>query len=190
MTEEWGPDSSTSPSRSSSILFGSASPSPPHELEIYHPTVAQSDLMFKIFFESVERFVGVLHEPTFRRELDQFRMKKHPLHREFEALLFSMYAMTIVSLRSERVLRLFGESREVLLERYQFAAEKSLSAANILRSRKILTFQAFLYYLVSACFSSSFRDTFPGVSDYTSKANEFKNRLSSMSEDRTRTRLH
>ncbi len=116
---------------------------------MYHPSVSQSDLLLKIFFDSVERFIGVLHEPTFRRELDQFRMKKFSLHREFEALLFSIYAMAIVSMRSDRVVRLFGESRDVLLERYQFAAEKALSAANILRSRKILTFQALLYYLVS-----------------------------------------
>jgi hypothetical protein len=116
---------------------------------VYLPTVAQSDLLLKIFFESVERFIGVLHEPTFRRELDQYRMGKFNLHREFEALLFSVYAMTIVSLRSEIVIRLFGEPRGVLLERYQFAAERALCAANILRSRKILTFQALLYYLVS-----------------------------------------
>ena len=111
--------------------------------------MAQSDLLLKIFFDSVERFIGVLHEPTFRRELDQFRMGKLAFRREFETLLFSIYSMTIVSLRSDKVVRLFGESRDTLLERYQFAAEKGLSGISLLRSRKILTFQALLYYLVS-----------------------------------------
>lgn len=75
-------------------------------------------------------------------------MNKFPSYREFEALLFSVYSMAIMSLRSEKVITLFSESRNVLLERYQFAAEKALTMANVLHSKKTITFQALLYYIV------------------------------------------
>ncbi|OCL12680.1 hypothetical protein AOQ84DRAFT_333872 [Glonium stellatum] len=140
-------DTRTSSIQPTALTLGLRPLRPPVDLASFHPPINQGDLLVNTFFQIVEPFVRVVHEPTFRKELLLFRQHKAPFPEEYECLLFATHALTIAALRSDIVLMLFGESRDILLTRYQFATEEALAKNKFVQSRKILVFQAFLYYI-------------------------------------------
>jgi hypothetical protein len=122
------------------------------DLESLRPSIEKSDLLCNCYFEAVDPFIRIIHQPYFRKEIGAFRRDKLTRAAEFEALLFSMYAMTVSSLCSDKVQTLFGETRKDLLSRYQLATQYAMAKVKFARSHKILPFQALLHYLVSTFF--------------------------------------
>jgi hypothetical protein len=117
------------------------------DLKALHPTTEESKLLCKIFFDSVNPFVRVLHETNFGRDIAQYRRNCFLFPKEFEALLFSMYTLTVSTLRPEVVERAFSTSKKVLLAPFQHAAQVALMNVDF-KTDKILTLQALLHYLV------------------------------------------
>jgi len=124
------------------------------DLSIVHPTIEESNLLLKLFFESVNPFIHIIHEANFGKELDRYRRGTFFLPQEFEALLFSIYTLTINSLCPDTVERVFSASKYDLLPRFQQAAQVALSKVNFLKTDKILSIQAFLHYLVCIPFAT------------------------------------
>jgi hypothetical protein len=63
------------------------------DFTLTHPTIEESNLLCKLFFESVNPFIHVIHQGLFARELERFRRGTFFLPLEFEALLFSVYTL-------------------------------------------------------------------------------------------------
>ncbi len=121
---------------------------PMANINTLHPSIDESNLLLRLFFQSVNPFIHVIHEANFRKELDQYRREVFFLPREFEALLFSIYALTINSLNAEVVETHFLVRKHILLARFQQAAQVSLSNVAFFKTDKVLTIQALLHYLV------------------------------------------
>lgn len=113
-----------------------------------HPTIEESNLLCKYFFECVNPFVRVLHQALFARDLDQYRRGTFVSPAEFEALLFSMYTLTINSLRPEVVEGVFGGSKDSLLGRFKYSAQVALAKINFLLSNRVDALKALLHYIV------------------------------------------
>ncbi|KKY25378.1 putative fungal specific transcription factor domain-containing protein [Phaeomoniella chlamydospora] len=128
-----------------SALFGSDLSAISHVPQ--HPTAVQTKVLCDYFFGKIEPFIRILHEPTFRREHQQFQLGRHESPLEFKAILFVIYALTILLCPSEVIERHFGEPINDLLGKYQVDIELALSRIHFLRSRKLLTFQALLYWI-------------------------------------------
>lgn len=122
---------------------------PATDLSYAHPTLEESNLLCKLFFESVNPFIRVLHQAYFGRELDRYRRGSIDTPREFEALLFAIYSLTINSLRPEVVQRAFSSSKDALLARYQYAGQSALANVHFFKTDKIHTMQALIHYLVN-----------------------------------------
>ncbi len=61
----------------------------------------------------------------------------------------SMYSTAIMSLKDDECKQLFSESRKALLSKYTSATETALSRAKVMGTTSLVTFQAFMLYLVS-----------------------------------------
>lgn len=119
------------------------------DLTSVQPTVAESNLIFKLFFKSVNPFIRVLHHSYFERELDNYRRGSLAFPLEFEALLFSIHTLTINSLSAGVVERTFSTQKQLLLTRFKNAAQVALLKVEFFKTDKITTIHALLHYLVS-----------------------------------------
>ncbi len=131
------------------------------------PTRANADLLFNLYFKNVHPFLMILHKPRFFYDLSQLRRGSLNHSTVFEALLFSMYCITLMSLSDEFVSTTFsGESKTILLSRYQMATEMALKRSDFMQSHDLTSLQTFLLYLVRSWSIS-------GVIEYLVFANMF-----------------
>lgn len=129
-------------------LLGMSSPFSGTDLSLAHPTLDESNLLCKYFFECVNPFVRALHSSLFARELGMYRRGTFHLPQEFEALLFSVYTLTVNSLRSELVERVFSTSKDDLLSRFQVSTQVALTKINYYKSEKVHGLGALIHYVV------------------------------------------
>ncbi|KAE8448962.1 hypothetical protein EG329_008758 [Mollisiaceae sp. DMI_Dod_QoI] len=137
---------SSSPWASYSAV-GVTSPLPGADLTLAHPTIEESNLLCKYFFECVNPFIRILHQTLFARDLDQYRRGTFINPPEFEALLFAIYTLTVSSLRPEIIEKTYACSKDALLSRFQYSAQVSLAKINFLQSNKIHALAALLHYI-------------------------------------------
>lgn len=120
----------------------------PTDLSLVQPTLTESNILCKLFFKSVNPFIRVLHEPQFGKELNQYRRGTFAFPQEFEALLFSIYTLTVNSLRPDIIEQTFSTPKNTLLTRLKYATQVALSKVDFFKTDKILTIKALLHYLV------------------------------------------
>ncbi|KAL9111274.1 MAG: hypothetical protein Q9227_004353 [Pyrenula ochraceoflavens] len=120
------------------------------------PSLAQGTVLCNIFFQRVEPFIRVLHESSFKRERQQYLLGKSSSQSEFEALLYSVYALSVLSCPSELVNQVLGEDRSAALARYQAVTEAALRRIQFLRNRSLTSLQALLYYVTLLLENGSF----------------------------------
>jgi hypothetical protein len=135
------------PSWVSLSILGTA-PLPSIGLSYGHPTLEESNLLCKLFFETVNPFVRVLHQAHFGRELDRYRRGRLDRPHEFEALLCAMNLLAINSLRPEIVQRAFGTSKNTLVSQHQYSCQCALTKVDFFKTDKIHALQALIHYLV------------------------------------------
>lgn len=135
------------PSWVSLSILGTA-PLPSIGLSYGHPTLEESNLLCKLFFETVNPFVRVLHQAHFGRELDRYRRGRLGRPQEFEALLCAMNLLAINSPQPEIVQRAFGTSKNTLVSQYQYSCQCALTKVDFFKTDKIHALQALIHYLV------------------------------------------
>lgn len=113
------------------------------------PTIKHSEYLVGAFFEKVDPFIKILHRPTFDKELAQYHRQSHYFQNKFGVLVCSIHAVALTVLRSDIVVAIFGEAKDVLLGRYQREVEKALARVGILQTRNVETYQGLLYCVVS-----------------------------------------
>jgi hypothetical protein len=128
--------------------LGMGSPHSLANLELVHPSLEESNLLFKLFFENVNPFIRALHQSHFGKELEKYRRGTLLTPRDFEALIFSIYVLTINSLRPETIQDIFVLTKEDLLAQYKHLAHVALARVNFFKSDKLHTLSALLHYLV------------------------------------------
>ena len=129
-------------------MLGLSAISPPDSTYTL-PTLDESNLLCKLFFETVNPFIRVLHQAHFGRELDRYRRGRLEWPAEFEALLSSIYLLAINSLRPETVQQAFLTPKATLVSRYQHACQYTLARVDFFKTNRIRALQALLHYLVN-----------------------------------------
>ncbi|KAE8145466.1 fungal-specific transcription factor domain-containing protein [Aspergillus avenaceus] len=129
------------------FLFGFYSLS--HSLRNLHPPSSQISLFWEIYLENVAPLIPVVHKPTVKQLFRNAAANPDLLDKNSEALLLSMYYVSVVSLTSEQCLSLLGEDRDTLVSRYRFAVEQALSKANLLNTQSLMLLQAAVIFLIA-----------------------------------------
>ncbi|KAK6360088.1 hypothetical protein TWF730_006242 [Orbilia blumenaviensis] len=114
----------------------------------FHPSAAHCVILWNCFLENINPLTHVVHHPSLAVRVMEYKDKPHTMPRNLEALMFSIYALTVSSLDSRQCQNLFQESRNDLLARYRFAAQHALKNAGTLKTTDLIVLQAFVFFLL------------------------------------------
>ena len=115
------------------------------------PSRLAADRLMQQYWYAVHPIARVVHRPSFERRYETFwnevQMGIEPVG-SLQAIVFAAMFSGVVSMPEEVILRDFGVAKKALEENFQQGTETALTRANILRTTKVETLQAFVTYLV------------------------------------------
>ena len=120
------------------------------ELKAMHPKPLTIFRLWQIFLDNINPLTKVLHAPTTQHRLLDASAKLEDISIEWEALMFAIYFSAIQSMSTCECQTIMGESKSVLIRRYQAAVRSALIRAKFMSSLDIVLIQAFALYLLSA----------------------------------------
>lgn len=119
----------------------------------YLPAKILVDRLIAHYWQAVHVIARTVHRPSFERHYEKFWKSVasgiEPRN-SFQAVVFAALLSSVISMSNEKVLAEFGVDKQGLVDNFREATEAALSRANLLRTTKLETLQAFVMYLVSA----------------------------------------
>ena len=128
------------------LLFGP--PKTDLSLSAMHPGPPQVLKLWQIFMENVNPLLKLVHAPTLQTRIIDAVGNMTSIDRTLEALMFSIYCVTVVSLDDDDCGTLFSSPRAELLASYRPACQQALANATVLRSNERECLTALFLYLV------------------------------------------
>lgn len=131
---------------SSSLLFSSIRGAV--NLRDFHPPPMQAFMLWQTFLQNVNPLSKVIHAPLVQPQVIEASKDFDSVPKPATALLFAIYAAAVLSLKEEDCQAQLNGPKNVLLSRYFAACQQALAAASFMRSRNIVTLQAYVIFLV------------------------------------------
>lgn len=129
------------------LLFGS--PQSNVDLSTLHPEQVQIFRLWQIYLENVNPLLKVTHTPTLQARIIEAVSDMANIGPTLEALIFSIYCISVLSLTEDECCNLFGSPKKDLLASYQFACQQALLKCRTWRFTDIDGLTALYLYLVS-----------------------------------------
>ncbi|RHZ63390.1 hypothetical protein CDV55_104886 [Aspergillus turcosus] len=139
--------SSTLSTNHDGFLFGYYSLS--HSLRSYHPPPSKIPVLWDIYLDNVAPLIPMFHKPTVQKLLTDAAQNPNLLDKNSEALVLSIYYVTVVSMSSEQCFSILGDDRDTAVKRYRFAVEQALSKAGLLNTQSLMLLQAAVLFLIA-----------------------------------------
>ncbi|KAF2197055.1 hypothetical protein GQ43DRAFT_425355 [Delitschia confertaspora ATCC 74209] len=114
-----------------------------------HPLPEQIHQLWQIFVENVDPLIKVVHVPTLAPAIQKAASSLGAVPPSFEALMFSIYSVAVMSLNENECRQRLCESRKTLLSRYMTATKAGLSRVRFMGTTSLVVLQALLLYLLS-----------------------------------------
>ncbi|CAI7647343.1 unnamed protein product [Penicillium viridicatum] len=130
------------------LLFGSPAGNV-DDLSAFHPTQVQIFRLWQIYLDNVNPLLKVTHTPTLQTRIIDAASDIANINPTLEALMFSIYCVSILSLTEDQCGTLFGSPKKDLLIPYQSACQQALRGCSILGSSDRESLTALYLYLVS-----------------------------------------
>jgi hypothetical protein len=118
------------------------------DLSTLHPDPVQIFRLWQIYVENVNPLLKVTHTPSLQGRIIEAASDLKSIKPGFEALMFGIYSMALLSVVSGEGESLLGSTQEELLTRYQFGCQQSLINAGFLRVDDFDCLTALYLYLV------------------------------------------
>ncbi|PQE20331.1 c6 transcription factor protein [Rutstroemia sp. NJR-2017a BBW] len=128
------------------LLFGS---SETVDISTLHPEPVQMFRLWQIYLENVDPLLKVTHTPSLQGQIIEAASSISNIRPELEALMFSIYCMSITSIAERDCQAMFGSSKSNLLANYQFGCQQALLNCGFLRTSERDCLTALYLYLVS-----------------------------------------
>jgi hypothetical protein len=114
-----------------------------------HPPPERILQLWQIFVENVNPLTKVVHVPTLQPAIEKAASNTRTVPRSFEALMFAIYSMAVMSLTDDECRERLCEARKTLLTRYLSATKVALSRANFMGTASFIVLQALLVYILT-----------------------------------------
>ncbi|KFY35514.1 hypothetical protein V494_05852 [Pseudogymnoascus sp. VKM F-4513 (FW-928)] len=114
-----------------------------------HPPAEIIRQLWRTFIENVNPLMKIVHVPSLQTAIEKAISNIKNVPRGFEALMFAIYHIAIISLTDNECREVMGETRAILLRRYLAASKAALSRAKFMSTSSIVVLQAFAIHLVS-----------------------------------------
>ncbi|MCJ1284569.1 hypothetical protein MMC26_003902 [Xylographa opegraphella] len=99
-----------------------------------HPDPVQIFRLWQLYLENVNPLLKVTHTPSLQGRIIEAATNVFNIKPDLEALMFSIYCMSVLSLSVDDCQAIFGSSKADLLTRYQFGCQQALLNCGFLRS--------------------------------------------------------
>jgi hypothetical protein len=143
---------SESASRSRAALLLPIQLSTAPELLHLHPEPRHIFKLWQAFADKINPLSKIIHAPTLQQRICDVCWNLEGVAKPLEAVMFSIYALAVSSLKHADCVQVFGESKAVLLNRYRSAAALALVGLEIHSTRNLEVLQALILYLVHPTF--------------------------------------
>lgn len=121
----------------------------PVDISTLHPEPVQIFRLWQIYLDNVNPLLKVTHAPSSQGRIIEAASNIARTSVTLEALMFSIYCISIQSLAEDDCQAMFSSSKENLLTAYQFGCEQALQNCGFLRTGDRDCLTALLLYLVS-----------------------------------------
>ncbi|KFY69098.1 hypothetical protein V496_00477 [Pseudogymnoascus sp. VKM F-4515 (FW-2607)] len=143
-SENGGSDGEASDADFSFVLGGKSPITAPS-----HPPAEIIRQLWQIFIENINPLMKVVHIPSLQIAMDKAIGNIENIPRGFEALMFAIYHIAIISLTDDECKDLMGETKTILLRRYLASTKAALSRAKFMSTASIVVLQALVIHLIS-----------------------------------------
>ncbi|KAI3401378.1 hypothetical protein diail_11462 [Diaporthe ilicicola] len=120
------------------------------DLRDFHPPPMQAFMLWQAFLQNVNPMSKVIHAPSVQPVIIEASKDLDTVPKPSVALLFAIYAAAIMSLKEDDCQTQFDAPKNLLLTRYFSACQQALAAASFMKSRNLVTLQAFVIFLLPA----------------------------------------
>ena len=117
-----------------------------------HPTAMQIMQLWQVYVNNVDPLLKLTHTPTLQKRVIEASGKISSgmsIDADLEALLFSIYFISVNSLTEAETLASLGISKSSLQARYHVASQQALLNVNLMRTLDMTVLQAYVLHLVS-----------------------------------------
>lgn len=118
------------------------------DLSTLHPDPVQIFKIWQIYLDKVNPLLKVTHTPSLQGRIIEATSNIRGIDPNLEALMFSIYCMSVLSVNVEDCIATFGSSREDLLMGYQFGCQQALLNCKFLQSSDRDCLTALFLYIV------------------------------------------
>lgn len=130
-------------------LFIPIRPSTPVEQVELHPDPKHVFRLWQMFAENVNPLIKIIHAPTLQEKILEAAWAPKLAAKPLEATMFAVYALAVASMKPAGCIDLFGENKQVVINRYRMGALRALSGTDLLSTRDLEVLQALTLVLVS-----------------------------------------
>lgn len=130
----------------SHLLF--AAPQTSDDISTIHPEHIQIFRLWQIYLENVDPLLKITHTPTLQARIIDATSHIGTIDPTMEALIFSIYCVSIFSLTNDECLTFFMAPRDDLLVRYQLGCRQALQNCRFLQTTDRDCLTALYLYLV------------------------------------------
>ncbi|KAL6894970.1 hypothetical protein GGI43DRAFT_124645 [Trichoderma evansii] len=113
-----------------------------------HPDPKHVFKLWQIFADNVNPLIKVIHAPTLQEKVLEAAWTPESTAKPLEATMFAVYALAVASMKPAACIHLFGEGKQVLMNRYRIGALRALSGTDLLSTRDMEVLQALTLVLM------------------------------------------
>ena len=117
--------------------------------KLHHPPASHIKQLWQAFVTNVDPLTKVVHVPSVKPAIDKAASDTQHIPRGFEALMFAIYSMAILSMTDLECRQKFNKSRRDLLARYVAGTKAALARANFMATISLVVLQALILHLFS-----------------------------------------
>ncbi|KAF1981794.1 putative C6 transcription factor [Aulographum hederae CBS 113979] len=119
------------------------------DVSTLHPTQAHIFKLWQTYLDNVNPLLKITHAPSLQGRVIDAASNVADINPSLEALMFSIYCVSVLSLEEAACQSMFASSKESLLKSYQYGCQQALLNCGFLRSSDRDCLTALFLYLVS-----------------------------------------
>ncbi|KAI0418866.1 fungal-specific transcription factor domain-containing protein [Xylaria grammica] len=136
-----------SPDNNSDLFLGVEDAS--IDLQELQPDLVNVFRLWQLFLDRVNPLTKVIHAPSLQPYVMDAAADINKIPISYQALVFSVYTMTVVSLTSQEVIQFLGMTRDDAINRFTRGTKLALARSNFLKNYNMTILQAFALYMLS-----------------------------------------
>ncbi|KAI1324744.1 hypothetical protein F5Y16DRAFT_380269 [Xylariaceae sp. FL0255] len=122
----------------------------PVDLCTFHPDPAIIFRLWQVYLDNVDPLLKVTHSPSLQSRIVDAMTKLADVSAPLEALMFSIYCISIKSLSDHECHHIFGQDKPTILSKYHLACQEALLNCGYTRTSDRDCLTAAYLYLLSA----------------------------------------